>query len=471
MSTAMGMKTVPLWKRIAWGCGGWADNYLFNVINILFLFVYVDYLKMPPALAGVALCIPRVLDALTDPMIGNWSDNFQSRWGRRRPLIVIGAILSAILLPLYFLPLLPSTAGNPWYSNAPFWHVAILGSLHALTYTLFVVPYTALGYELSEDYDERTRILSWRMYLGLAGQALVPWIYQISTDRRFFDNIQQGAVTVSILAGVIIVVLGCLPAMVCKENPKYQQQEKIRLGRAIVMAFSNRAYVLLLVGFIIVLSSQTVVASIGTFMGLFYICRGDELLNGKIVGWGGTITAVASMFSLYLISWLSRRIDKKWAFISGMGVVALSQISYIVTITPEHPYWILISLFIFGLSIQGSWLMLDSMLSDICDEEELKSGRRSEGIFSSVRGFIQKASGALTTLVSGILLEVIGYDPNVARSTGLSEQVLFNMKFLYIAIPTVGCLIGVVIFYFYPITRARALATRQQLDARSSSAE
>ena len=468
MNTTSQRTPVPLWRQIGWGCGGWADNYLFNIINVLFLFVYVDYLKMSPVIAGVALCIPRFIDAVTDPLIGNWSDNFRSRWGRRRPLIVVGAILSAILLPLYFLPAFPSTAGDPWYVNGPYWHVVILGSIYAVTYTIFVVPYTALGYELSEDYDERTRILSWRMYLGLAGQALVPWIYEISNDKTLFDNIKEGAVAVSIAGGIIIIVLGCLPALVCRENPKHQQQEPIHFFRAAARVFTNRPYLLLLVGFVVVLSCLCVVATIGTFIGLYYVCDGNDELNGKLVGWSGTITAVTCMASLFLLGWLSRRIDKKWAFITGMTVVMLSQLSYIVTLTPRHPYWMLITVFIFGLSIQGSWLMLDSMLSDICDEEELRSGRRSEGIFSSVRGFIQKASGALTTLVGGILLEASGFDAATARETGLAPEVLFNMKLLYIVIPVVGCLAAIAIFIFYPVTKARAAATRAALDARAA---
>ena len=118
--------------------------------------------------------------------------------------------------------------------------------------------------------------------------------------------------------------------------------------------------------------------------------------------------------------------------------------------------------------IQGSWLMLDSMLSDICDEEELRSGRRAEGIFSSVRGFIQKASGALTALVGGILLEAAGFDVKIAKTTGLSADVLFNMKLLYIVIPVLGCLAAIAIFIFYPITKARAAATRAALDARAA---
>ena len=201
--------TVPLKTKIAWGLGGWADDYTFVVINILFLYLYVDYFRMDPVLAGVALFIPRVFDAITDPIIGNWSDNFRSRWGRRRPLIVAGAIGCAILLPLYWLPPMLETIKNPWYSNIPFIYVSILGCFYAAVYTLFVVPYTALGYELSEDYDERTKVLSWRMYFGLIGQTATPLVYTLSVNKDLFPNIRVGAVSKEEITNFQKAVMNC----------------------------------------------------------------------------------------------------------------------------------------------------------------------------------------------------------------------------------------------------------------------
>ena len=186
--------------QLFWGLGGWADNYTFAVVNILFLYLYVDYFRMDPVMAGVALSIPRVFDAVTDPVIGNWSDNFRSRWGRRRPLIIIGAIGCALLLPLYWLRPMLEKLKNPWYCNIPFIYITVLGCLYAAVYTLFVVPYTALGYELSDDYNERTRVLSWRMYFGLIGATATPLVYSLSVNKALFPNIQTGAVTMSFIA-------------------------------------------------------------------------------------------------------------------------------------------------------------------------------------------------------------------------------------------------------------------------------
>ena len=459
--------SVPLKTQIAWGIGGWADNYTFTVVNMLFLFLYVDYFEMSPILAGVALAIPRIFDAVTDPIIGNWSDNFRSRWGRRRPLIAVGAIGCAILLPLYWLPPFLSTVKNAWYCNVPFIYVSVLGCLFAAVYTLFVVPYTALGYELSDDYNERTKVLAWRMYFGLFGGSFVSFVYKFSVNKELFPNIQAGAVTMSIVAALFILFLGMIPAIFCKENPRNSKAEKINIFKALKGILTNVPYLILIAGFFIVLTCCASTSGISGLFNLYYVCRGNAELNGNVVFWIGILYSVVSIFSLLILGKLSRYVGKREGFIIGMVIAALGNASYYFTLTPKYPYLQLVSIFIFSLSLQGCWLMLDSMSSDICDYEELRTGQRGEGIISSFRGFVQKASGALCAVLGGVLLKVSGFDAEVAKSaTGLSEEVLFKMKFLYIAIPVSGFILGIILFCFYPLTQKRCAEIKEELNKR-----
>ncbi len=460
---------VPLKTQLAWGIGGWADNYTFAVVNMLFLFLYVDYFEMSPVLAGVALAIPRIFDAVTDPLVGNWSDNFRSRWGRRRPLIVVGAAGCALLLPLYWLPPFLSTVKNAWYCNIPFIYVSVLGCLFALVYTLFVVPYTALGYELSDDYNERTKVLAWRMYFGLFGGSFVSFVYKFSVNKELFPNIQAGAITMSTFAAILILVLGMIPAIFCKENPRYSVAEKIDLFSALKGILTNVPYLILISGFFIVLTCCAATGGISGLFNLYYICRGNAELNGNIVFWIGILYSAVSVLSLLFLGRLSKSLGKREGFIIGMVICMFGYGSYYFTLTPAHPYLQLISLAVYSLALQGCWLMLDSMSSDICDFEELRSGHRSEGIISSFRGFVQKASGALCALLSGVLLEISGFDAETAKSAaGLPEQVLANMKALYITIPLLGFLFCIILFSFYPLTRKRCLEIKAELDKRNA---
>lgn len=461
--------TVPLKTRIAWGFGGLADNYMFNVYNVLFLYVYVNYFNMDPVLAGIATAIPRFFDAITDPMVGNWSDNFRSKWGRRRPLIVLGTLCCAFLLPFYWMPPFLSSVKNVWYNNGPFLFVSILGCIYALAYTLFVVPYTALGFELTDDYDEKTRVLAWRMYLGLAGQCIVPWIYKISVNKDLFDNIQQGAIVVTIVMSLVIIVCGFLPAIFCKEKMEHSQAtEKLNLWVATKATFGNKPFLIVILGFFIVLSGSLAVGSIGGFLNLYLVCKGNESMNGNLAGWTLTVMSLVSYISMFMLAFVSRLKGKREAFMLGMVITTIGQVSLWFTIDPRWPYLQLVSLGFWALAMQGCWLMLDSMLSDICDDDERETGHRREGMFGAVRGFIQKASQALMAMISGFILKFTGFDAEVAKAGGLDPSVAMRMKLLYVLIPATGFLLGLVVFYFYPISRERAAETRRILDERNA---
>ncbi len=218
--TAMSSSRVSLTTRIGWGFGGVADNFMANTLFVLGMIIYVTAFNMPAGLAGLALSIPRFADAITDPLIGNFSDNFKSRWGRRRPLMVVGAIGSAILLPMFWFPPMLSTVQNPWYSNVPFWWMAILGSLYFLFYTLFMVPYTALGFELTDDYDERTKVLAWRMYLGLFASMTVPALYWACRQPVWGGEV-NGAIGVSVILSFVILATGLAPVFTTRERVRF----------------------------------------------------------------------------------------------------------------------------------------------------------------------------------------------------------------------------------------------------------
>ena len=414
---------------------------------------------MDPVTAGIILCIPRFFDAVSDLYIGNFSDNFRSRWGRRCPLIIAGATGCAILLPLFFMPPFRETMSNPWYSNGPFWFLAALGTMYySVFYTLFAVPYTALGYELSDDYDEKTRILAWRMYLGLIGQMLVPWIYKLSVNENLFSNIQRGALITALCASAAILVLGIVPAACCRENRENSAMtEKVSFIRALIQSLKCKPFLFVFAGMILITSFFCATGSLNGFVCLYAVCCGNNELNATITGLSGTIISITGVLSLLLTGYVSRRLDKKWAFISGLGIVALSQLSYFITLTEKLPYLQLVTIFFHGIAMQGCWLMLDSMLADVCELETLQTGRHCEGIFSAVRSFGQKFSQGLMALISGWILKVSGFDAAIAQSDGLPESVLRSMKNLMILIPFTGCIIIMGIFVFYPITRKALL--------------
>jgi GPH family glycoside/pentoside/hexuronide:cation symporter len=399
---------VSLGTRIGWGFGGLADNYIMNVLNMIFLVLYVQYFKMPPMLAATALAIPRFMDAITDPLVGNISDNTRSRWGRRRPYLVWGAVLSAILLPLFWVPPGEATA-TVWWQNPAFIYAVVLGTVYAITYTLFVVPYTALGYELTPDYDEKTRVLAWRMYIGLLGSLTVPWVYQLAQNDAFASE-GSGAFWVSVGCGLIIIVTGIIPALVCREREDVQKQATSPFFKSLGATMTNKPFMILLVAYIIIIVGLFSAGNLGAFVNIYYICGGNKDFGGLLVAVSGSLGAIVSYLSMFLVTAVSTRTGKKTGMFLGLALALLGVVGAWWAMDPRWPMAQLITTVVACMGLQGCWLMVSSMVADVCDEDELKTGLRREGMFGAVNGFALKAALSVTAMIGGILLTITGFN-------------------------------------------------------------
>ncbi len=456
---------VRLPTRIGWGFGGVADNLIINTFNVLGLLLYVDFFRMDPVLAGVAIFIPRLADAISDPLIGSLSDNTRSRWGRRKPYMVAGVILSAVILPLLWMPPFAETGRNVWYANGPFLWLAVMGTLYTTAYTLFSVPYTALGYELTTDYDERTRVLAWRMYLGLGASLAVPWIYRLCKLEIFPDEI-IGARWVSVGIGALVVFTGLLPVLLTRENQLAVKQEKLRLVEAIRYTLGNRPFQILMLSYLLFIGGLFSAGNIGGFVNIYHVCGGDKVFAGQLGGIVGTVGAVVSYLSMFLITAIATRTDKRTGLVIGLGISLVGILASWWALDPRWPYAQVATTAITMLGMPGCWLLIGSMVADICDEDELKTGRRREGMFGAVNGFVLKIAMAVTSLIGGAMLAFAGFDPDQANAGEMSTQTALTMKNLIVGAQAIGILCALVIVAFYPINRRRAEETRRILDER-----
>ncbi|HAZ00276.1 MAG TPA: hypothetical protein DCY38_05765 [Opitutae bacterium] len=465
-----GQRKVPLRTKVTWGFGGLADNFMFNTLTALGTLVYVQHFGLSPALAGLALALPRLIDAFTDPWIGNLSDNLKSKYGRRRPLMFFGVIACALLLPLLWTPIGVETAQNPWFSNIPFFYIVTVGSLLAVAYTLFVVPYTALGFELTPDYDERTRVIVWRMYIGLIGSVSAGWLFRLAAADTF-PNLGNGAFWVSVGVALVVLVSGLIPTFGCKEDLKIEEQEPIRLGEAIKYTMTNKPFVILFIAYVTIIVALFSAQSIAPLLMLHYVFNGSEKAIGDFTGWFTTLAVALSYGSMFFIGFLSTRFNKRIAMMIGLGFVLLGTMLNYIAIDPRWPWALYVVGAVTFIGMQGCWLMIDSMVADVCDDDELKTGRRREGMFSSVKGFALKAAQGITFGLGGYMATAAGYDPQVVDSVGLDEATAVKMKALLVGFQSLGLLLAILMMWFYPISRQRAEETQRLLEAKATKSD
>jgi len=201
-------------QMFAYGLGGIVNNLLGSAIGFMSIVLTVG-LGVNPGLVGSLQAIPRLTDAITDPVMGYISDKTRSRFGRRRPYIFIGAICVGLVFALMWQ--LPPGQSEMFY----FWFFLAGSIIFYLFYTMFATPWVALGYELTSDYHERTRLMGVMNFMGQFAWISLPWLYAIMENDRLFSDSVHGARTLAIIIGIFVAIVGIMPALFCKEIIEY----------------------------------------------------------------------------------------------------------------------------------------------------------------------------------------------------------------------------------------------------------
>lgn len=446
---------VPLWKKLAWGSGGAADNIMYNGVSSLVLPIFNIGLGLDAVKLGFAIGLPRLLDAISDPVIGHISDNARTRWGRRRPFIFCAALVVGLLIGILFSP-------NPqWSKDALFWWFLIWGALFYLAYAVFVIPYSALGLEITTDYNERTRLLAWRPYLGFASGLAIPWLYKLC----FFygKNEVIGVRTVAWIMAACVMILGIIPAIFIKEVPTDPAHAGMPFLLAMKVTFKNRAFLILTASTLCILLAMFLVAPIGLYLTIYYVFEGNRAAAATVGGVSGMVGMFSGYLGLPFAAWLSAMIGKRHATIGLLVVGMVSALSTWWLYTPTQIWLQLVPSFFTGFALNGAFLIGVSMLGDVCDMDELETGLRREGIYSASMEFGKKCAIAFSTILSGYVLAVTRFDQTLAVQ---GPETIFRLRLCFIVVVVFCLLLSAFIISFYPITHARAMAVRSELETR-----
>ena len=456
---------VPVRQKIAYGLGGTTEVMSIWVTNNHFTPIMNIGLGMNPALLGWILVIWRLWDAVCDLFFGNLSDNARTRWGRRRPFIVAGAILTGLFLPLiWWVP----QGLSQWQMAA--WLIPC-GMLLYASYSLWAMPYYSLQLEMSPNYDERIGITAYRVIPQQIWAMCIGWIPALAalsvfgTSYNGGPNLAGGMRTISIVMAVLAIGFGVLTGLFVKERYYHavSKQAKERLLPAMKQTLSTRPFLILSVILLCNTIGSGIVNALSFYMNAYVVCRGDIVLATTIQGVKGTLLFLPSIFSVPALTWIATRFGKKALLYLALGSGITGYLSTYIFFNPAHPWLQVIPALIIAPIGMGTWLILPSMLADVVDYDELASGRRREGSFTAVFTWIGKMTSTFISGLGGILLVWVGFNVNNRQQP---DDVLHNMQTCYVWIPVVFLSICAIAIYSYGLTRERVAEIRRELEAR-----
>lgn len=471
---------VPILHRIVYGLGAFANNLLGAASGGMMIVLNLGF-GMDPALVGWLGSLPRLTDAFTDPVMGYISDHTRSRWGRRRPYIFAGAILVAILFVALWA--LPEGKSEMWY----FVYFLVGSIFFFAAYTMFATPWVALGYELTPDYNERTRLMGTQNFIGQIAFTMSPWFLAIMNSGRFFKNEAgepdqvAGAFGLAVVIAVIVIVLGVLCAVVLRErmtnvaedemaaHPRPSFAESMKSFFAgFGTTLKSRPFQLLCLTAFLVFNGFMLVAAFQQYVIIYYVTEGDQVAGATWFGWAGTSGAIANFLIVAGMAWLGTRIGKRKALLFGISMSILGFLLKWVCYNPEIPWLVIIPQPLISFGLGSLFTLVPSMIADVVDVDELETHERREGMYGSIFWWMIKLGLSAALAMSGYVLNFTGFDVNLGPDQ--TERTILLMRLADIAIPVATSLVALWAVWRFPVTEAVARDVRAQLEARRGKA-
>jgi GPH family glycoside/pentoside/hexuronide:cation symporter len=431
---------LPTKTKFMYGIADLGISLLTASIQFFLLFFYTDVAGIDPGIAGTALLVGKLTwDALNDPLFGYWSDRTRSRWGRRKPYMLLGAIPFGLTVWLLF-SLPPGLMGVKAF-------LAVLGSfLLADTFqTMVSVPYYALSAELTYDYDERTSLISIRMIFTVLGYILGAALTTVVAG--FFMNLgwsKNAAYSgMGAVFGFVAMVALLITTFGVKEipNPDLVPAEMSAV-KQIKYIFKNRPFVQFMIMSTIISISFTLLTSLLPYYLTYQLKMTAQIPFVMLV--------MLATIGIFLIPWqqLSKKMSKGPAYALGLAIASAAIL--VAFFLPAHSTWIIYAVaFVAGLGFSAQYVFPWSMIPDVIEVDQAATGERHEGIYFGANNFLGKLSGALGIAASGWALKLFGYVANADQTT----HALFGIRFFFAVVPVIAFVIALPLLIWYPINR------------------
>ena len=481
---------VPVFQKAAFGAGHLVNNLLPGALGV-FSFFLITAFGIEPAIAGLLAGIPRFFDSLSDPIMGFISDNTTSKWGRRRPYIFAGAILSAILFAVQWQMFEENGA------TYNFWYFLLFSILFIFANTIFSTPLIGFGYEMSSDTKERTRLMGIANSVGQISWMIVPLFWVLIANKDLFESQADGVRTLSIYVGFACLIFGILPALFCKENDVSDAESKAKitfkdlainikiLWENIKNMTQNMPFMRLCGATFLVFNGFQMVASFSFFIIVFYMYNGSYELAGSVPAMFSILIAFCTaVLIIPVVSWMANKFGKRNAFIISTiisifgyilkwwGFVVVDQNTAVlfndvvlqigvVKFSLEMPIILLLPIPFMAFGLGGLFTLMMSMTADVCDLDELKNGLpRREGTFGAVYWWMVKIGQSIALALGGLVLSLVGFDAGGATQT---LETMNDLRLADIIIPSLTAGLAVWVMWNYSLNEDRVVKIKKEL--------
>jgi glycoside/pentoside/hexuronide:cation symporter, GPH family len=465
--------------KLSYGVGSVGEIAIYIAFNTWNFLFYNQVLGLSGTLAGLAVTLSLVIDAVCDPIVGSISDRVRGKLGRRHPFLYAAPIPLALTFYLLYAP--PAgLSGFPLF----LWFT-LFATLHRQAMTLYSVPHLALGAELSSDYHERSVVMSYGTLFGVFGGASVfffgwTWFSKVPGGATVRDGYPGLALGVGLVSALAIFVSAYftrdqIPRL-NRNLPVENRTERPGVGalwREIRGCMANRNYRMLLIGLVTLSIATGTRETVSSYSSLFF-----WELPEKQIRVFGLASPPAYLLAFFLTVWLHKRIDKRATIVGAAGLLGFATLVpvslRVLGVAPPNgsPGLLpLLALFVFLFYLAVAMLMISvlSALADVADEHELDTGRRQEGVFYAARTFFAKMSSGLGHVVAGAALDLIQF-PHGAKPGEVAQDIVFKLGLLDGPIAALPAFISIVFYGAYRIDRSKHLEIQRALVTRRAAA-
>ena len=443
---------LPLRSKLLFSTGDLSTSIPLAILMFFQLYFLTDVAGLPPALAAWAVGIGRLWDAVNDPLFGLISDRIRSRWGRRRVLLLFGAVPLGVSFALMWLV-------PPWGTLALTVYYTVVFILFDTIFTAVHVGYNALTPEMTPDYDERSSLNGYRMVFSIAGTlgaiilaTVVGWY--IADNRALFA-------VVGIALGLASMIPPLVVFGVTREKPADELPDPMPVLEALIATLTNRPFWLVMGLYLLSWTAASVLAAVLVYYANYYLRVPDQANYFVLVAQGAAILFIP------LMVWLARRLDKRRAFILGTAAWIVVLLA-LFGVQPHQVTLVYVLAALAGAGIATAYVIPWSMVPDIIEYDQVGTGERREGSYYAFASLFQKLATGVAIWALGQALAIAGY-LTPTPGAPLPEQppeVLMAVRVFVSPVPIVLLVLAILCAWGYPITRERHRALRDELAAR-----